>query len=87
MKTLLLDILPCSKPLGGSKVDSAFHPSKVDKMSTKNFWELSGKKKLIPRSGSSLEAVEPHFKETSIIITRKRCQKIYYLQGNLDAFK
>ena len=34
----------CSKPLGGSKVDSAFHPSKVDKMSTRNFWELSGKK-------------------------------------------
>ena len=36
--------VPCSKPLGGSKVDSAFHPSKVDKMSTRNFWELSGKK-------------------------------------------
>ena len=35
----------CSKPLGGSKVDSAFHPSKVDKMSTRNFWELSGKKR------------------------------------------
>ena len=34
----------CSKPLGGSKVDSAFHPSKVDKMSTSDFWELSGKK-------------------------------------------
>ena len=32
------------QPLGGSKVDSAFHPSKVDKMSTRNFWELSGKK-------------------------------------------
>ena len=32
------------KPLGGSKVDSAFHPSEVGKMSTKNFWELSGKK-------------------------------------------
>ena len=30
--------------LGGSKVDSAFHPSKVDKMSTRNFWELSRKK-------------------------------------------
>ena len=28
----------------GSKVDSAFHPSEVDKMSTRNFWELSGKK-------------------------------------------
>ena len=34
----------CSKPLGGSKVDSAFHPSEVGKMSTRNFWELSGKK-------------------------------------------
>ena len=27
-----------------SKVDSAFHPSEVDKMSTRNIWELSGKK-------------------------------------------
>ena len=26
------------------KVDSAFHPSEVDKVSTRNFWELSGKK-------------------------------------------
>ena len=33
-----------TEPLGGSKVDSAFHPSEVDKMSTRNFWELSGKK-------------------------------------------
>ena len=36
--------VPCSKPPGGSKVDSAFHPPEVDKMSTRNFWELSGKK-------------------------------------------
>ena len=35
---------PISKPLGRSKVESPFHPSEVDKMSTKNFWELSGKK-------------------------------------------
>ena len=28
----------------GFKVDWAFHPNEVDKMSTKNFWELSGKK-------------------------------------------
>ena len=34
--------VPCSKPLDGSKVDSAFHPSKVGKMSTRNFWELTG---------------------------------------------
>ena len=26
------------------KVNSAFHPSKVDKMSARNFWELNGKK-------------------------------------------
>ena len=32
------------EPLDGSKVDSAFHPSEVGKMSTKHFWELSGKK-------------------------------------------
>ena len=36
--------VPCSKPVGGSKVDSVFHPSKVDEVSTRNFWELSGKK-------------------------------------------
>ena len=30
--------------LEGSKVDSTFHPSEFDKMSTRNFWELSGKK-------------------------------------------
>ena len=34
----------CSKPLGCSEVDSALHPSEVDKMSTRDFWELSGKK-------------------------------------------
>ena len=36
--------VPCPKPLGDAKVDSAFHPSKVNKMSTRNFWELNGKK-------------------------------------------
>ena len=36
--------VPCAKPLGGSMVDSAFHPSEVGQMSTRNFWELSGKK-------------------------------------------
>ena len=35
--------IPYSKPLGGSKVSSAFHPSDIDQMSTRNFWELSGK--------------------------------------------
>ena len=36
--------IPGSKPLGGSKVNSAVHRSEVDKISTRNFWELSGKK-------------------------------------------
>ena len=33
-----------SKLLSGSKVSSVFHSSEVDKMRTRNFWELSGKK-------------------------------------------
>ena len=36
--------VPNSKPLGGSKVNSAFHPSKADEMSARNIWQLSGKK-------------------------------------------
>ena len=36
--------VPCSNPLGGFNDDSAFHPSEVVKMSTRNIWELSGKK-------------------------------------------
>ena len=36
--------IPCPKPLGCSEVDSALHPSEVDKMSTKNFWKLNGKR-------------------------------------------
>ena len=36
--------VPCSNPLGGSMVNSAFQPSEVDKMSTRNIWERSGKK-------------------------------------------
>ena len=50
--------VPCSKPLGGSKVDSVFHLSEVDKMSTRNFCDLMAKCRLSPRSGSSFEAVE-----------------------------
>ena len=36
--------IPGSKTLGGSKVNSAVHPSKVDKISTRNLWKLRGKK-------------------------------------------
>ena len=36
---------PVFKTTGyGSEVESAFHPSEVNKMSITNFWELSGKK-------------------------------------------
>ena len=46
--------VPCSKPLGDFKVDSVFHPSEVNQISNKNFWENSGKvkSKLPPHSGS-----------------------------------
>ena len=36
--------IPDSKTLGGSKVNSAVHPSEVDKISTRNLWKLRGKK-------------------------------------------
>ena len=36
--------VPCSKPRGGSKFDSAFHPSEVDHMNARNFRELISKK-------------------------------------------
>ena len=38
-----LVVKACSKPLGGFKVNSAFYPSEVDKIITRDFWELSGK--------------------------------------------
>ena len=48
-----------TNPVEGSKVDSAFHPSGVDKMSTRNSGNLVVKGKLSPGSGSSLDTVEP----------------------------
>ena len=58
----------CSKPLGGSKVDSAFHSSKVDQMSTSSFWELSGKKVnyLLVNWLYSLVAAETHPQKETI---------------------
>ena len=38
---------PGGEAIGSSKVDSVFHLSEVDQMSTRNFWELSGKKKIV----------------------------------------
>ena len=35
---------PMFKTTGWLQVDSAFHPSKVNKMNTRNFWKLNGKK-------------------------------------------
>ena len=40
------------KPLGGSKVDSAFHPSEVDRMCTGTPRDVVVKSKLSPRSGT-----------------------------------
>ena len=39
--------VPCSKPLGGSKVNPAFHPSEVGIKCSRNFWEISDKKCLL----------------------------------------
>ena len=36
--------VPSLKPLGGSNVDSAFRPFKVNEMSTRIAWGLNGKK-------------------------------------------
>ena len=38
------EVMNSKKPLHVSKINSAFHPSEVDLMSTRNFWEFSGKK-------------------------------------------
>ena len=44
--------VPGSKPLGGPKVDSAFHPSEFDKMSARNSEDLVVKSELSPCNGS-----------------------------------
>ena len=36
--------VPNSRLQGSSKVNSSFHPSEIDLMSTRNCWGLSGKK-------------------------------------------
>ena len=36
--------VPSSKPLNGSKVDSVFHHSEVDRVSTRHLWGVIGKK-------------------------------------------
>ena len=52
--------VPCSKPLGGSKVDSAFHLSEVDKISTSNFWEL---KVALLKVALALRQLNPFYKK------------------------
>ena len=51
-------------PVGGSKVDSAFHLFEVDQMSTRNIWGLSNKKQTV-----SLKAVELIHKKEPYWIT------------------
>ena len=53
-------VVPSPKPLGGSKVDSAFILLKSIKWVPEISGDLVVKNKLPPQSGSSLEAVEPH---------------------------
>ena len=36
IKNFVNPVVPCSKLLGGFKVDSAFYPSEVDQMSTRS---------------------------------------------------
>ena len=47
VKTYDFPELPGSKPLGGSKVNSAFHLFEVDQLITSNSWELNGKKETV----------------------------------------
>ena len=55
------------KPLGGSKVDSAFHPSEVDRMSTGTPRDVVVKSKLSPRSGTvALRQLKPIYKKGAI---------------------
>ena len=42
-KRRMKEIKRSSKPLGGLKVESVFHPYEVNEMSTGNSWGLSGK--------------------------------------------
>ena len=53
----------CSKPLGGSKVDSAFHHSEVGKMSTRNIWELSDKSNCLHKVALALRQLNPIHKK------------------------
>ena len=53
------------KPLGGFEVGSAVHFSEVTKMSPRNSRNLAVKTKLT-RSGSGLEAIEPHLWKKAI---------------------
>ena len=36
--------IPCSKPLSSSNLHLAFHPCEVNQISSRNFWQLAGKK-------------------------------------------
>lgn len=48
------------KPIGGSKVDSTFHPFKVDKGNTKLSWGLVVKGAYVLVVSCSLAVSEPH---------------------------
>ena len=59
--------VPGSRPRGGSKVDSTFHPSEVDKLSIKNSLGLVTKSKLSPCNSSiNLRQMNPIHKKEPI---------------------
>ena len=60
-------MVPGSKPLGDSKVNSAFHPSEVDQISTRTYWGLLVvKSTLSPCSGSvTFRQLNPIHKKAS----------------------
>ena len=69
------------KTTGCSKVESAFYPSKVDQMSTRKSWGLSGKKSLSPWSGSAVLGQLNHIykKEPQSFLNLKAILAIQFL--------
>ena len=74
-----------SRPLGCSKVDSAFHLSEIDKMSTRNFLELNGKTSLFDKDKAiklasehlpfALSLAVSKYLNNSMLMIRTHCLK------------
>ena len=66
--------VPNSKPLGGSKIDSAFHSSEVDQISTRYFGNLLVKSKLFAPSGFVAFPTNNYMFKVNNRNTRPRCE-------------